>query len=146
MEILYWKPKLQIPRFWPWVPVASQLSIKLLGTNGGGFFNTNSAHPFENPTAFANLLEMLCIFLIPAALCFTFGRMVSDKRQGVAIFSAMLAIFLAFTIAVTHFEQVGNPDLATLGVDKQQTIARLAVTWKEKKYVLASQQAACLHP
>ena len=105
-------------------PVASQLSIKLLGTNGGGFFNTNSAHPFENPTAFANLLEMLCIFLIPAALCFTFGRMVSDKRQGVAIFSAMLAIFLAFTIAVTHFEQVGNPDLATLGVDQTQTIAQ----------------------
>lgn len=105
-------------------PVASQLSIKLLGTNGGGFFNTNSAHPFENPTAFANLLEMLCIFLIPAALCFTFGRMVSDKRQGVAIFSAMLAIFLAFTIAVTHFEQVGNPDLATLGVDQTQTVAQ----------------------
>lgn len=105
-------------------PVASQLSIKLLGTNGGGFFNANSAHPFENPTAFANLLEMLCIFLIPAALCFTFGRMVSDKRQGVAIFSAMLAIFLAFTIAVTHFEQVGNPDLAALGVDQTQTVAQ----------------------
>ncbi len=105
-------------------PVASQLAIKLLGTNGGGFFNANSAHPFENPTAFSNFLEMLCIFLIPAALCFTFGRMVGDKRQGIAIFSAMFVLFIVFALGVTHFEQLGNPYLTALGVDQSASLAQ----------------------
>jgi K+-transporting ATPase ATPase A chain len=70
-------------------PVASQEAIKMLGTNGGGFFNANSAHPFENPTPLSNFIQMLAIFLIPAALCFTFGRMVGDMRQGWAVLAAM---------------------------------------------------------
>jgi len=99
-------------------PVASQLAIKMLGTNGGGFFNANSAHPFENPTALANLLQMLAIFAIPAALCFAFGRMVGDKRQGIAVFAAMAALFTVFAIGAIAFEQQGNPALAALGVDQ----------------------------
>ncbi|STS81175.1 potassium-transporting ATPase subunit A [Klebsiella pneumoniae] len=78
----------------PMGPVASQEAIKLLGTNGGGFFNANSAHPFENPTALTNLVQMLAIFLIPAALCFAFGEVVSDRRQGRAILWAMTLIFI----------------------------------------------------
>ena len=99
-------------------PVASQLSIKMIGTNGGGFFNANSAHPFENPTAATNLLQMLSIFLIPAALCFVFGRIVGDARQGGALLSAMTSLFVVFAIAATVFEQQGNPRLADLGVDQ----------------------------
>ncbi|MCZ8075535.1 MAG: potassium-transporting ATPase subunit KdpA [Paucibacter sp.] len=99
-------------------PVASQLAIKMLGTNGGGFFNANSAHPFENPTPLSNFLQMLAIFLIPAALCFCFGRMVGDSRQGVAILAAMSALFIAGVIAATSAEQAGNPALSPLGVDQ----------------------------
>ncbi|WP_271008859.1 potassium-transporting ATPase subunit KdpA [Paucibacter sp. B51] len=99
-------------------PVASQLAIKMLGTNGGGFFNANSAHPFENPTPLSNLLQMLAIFLIPAALCFCFGRMVGDSRQGVAILAAMSALFIAGVLAATSAEQAGNPALSPLGVDQ----------------------------
>ena len=99
-------------------PVASQLAIKLIGSNGGGFFNANSAHPFENPTAITNLLQMLSIFLIPAALCFVFGRIVGDARQGWALLSAMTLLFVVFAIAATVFEQQGNPRLAALGVDQ----------------------------
>jgi len=99
-------------------PVASQLAIKMLGTNGGGFFNANSAHPFENPTALVNFLQMLSIFVIPAALCFVFGRMVGDMRQGWAVFAAMGLLFLAFAIPAMTFEQQGNPQLAALGVDQ----------------------------
>ncbi len=99
-------------------PVASQLAIKMLGTNGGGFFNANSAHPFENPTALTNGLQMLAIFLIPAALCFVFGRMVGDLRQGWAVLAAMTLLFVACVIALTHFEQQGNPALAALGADQ----------------------------
>ncbi len=99
-------------------PVASQLAIKMVGTNGGGFFNANSAHPFENPTPLSNFLQMLSIFLIPAALCFVFGRMVGDQRQGWAVLSAMTLLFVAFVIAATSFEQQGNPVLATLGADQ----------------------------
>ncbi len=105
-------------------PVASQLSIKLLGTNGGGFFNTNSAHPFENPTPLSNFMEMIGIFLIPAALCFTFGRMVGDKRQGIAVFSAMFVLFIVFTVGVTYFEQMGNPHFTALGVDQLSSAAQ----------------------
>ena len=99
-------------------PVASQLAIKMLGTNGGGFFNANSAHPFENPTPLSNLLQMLAIFLIPAALCFSFGRMVGDSRQGVAILAAMSVLFIAGVIVATGAEQSGNPALTSLGVDQ----------------------------
>ena len=99
-------------------PVASQLAIKMLGTNGGGFFNANSAHPFENPTDLSNLVQMLAIFVIPAALCLVFGRMVGDRRQGWAVLAAMTALFVGFVIAATAFEQQGNPALATLGADQ----------------------------
>ncbi len=99
-------------------PVASQEAIKLLGTNGGGFFNANSAHPYENPTPLSNLAQMLAIFLVPAALCFTFGRMVGDARQGVAVLSAMALLFIVAVVAATSAEQAGNPQWAALGVDQ----------------------------
>jgi K+-transporting ATPase ATPase A chain len=97
-------------------PVASQIAIKQLGTNGGGFYNTNSAHPFENPTPFSNLVEMLAILLIPAALCFTFGSMVRDRRQGWAIFFAMIIIFVPLLMLDVHSEETPNPALTRLGV------------------------------
>lgn len=99
-------------------PAASQVAIKMLGTNGGGFFNANAAHPFENPTALSNFVQMLSIFLIGAALCFTFGRMVGDRRQGWTVFVSMTLMFLAGAVAATHFEQQGNPRIAALGVDQ----------------------------
>src|SRR5256884_7937288 len=98
-------------------PVASQIAIKQLGTNGGGFFNVNSAHPFENPTPLTNFLELLAILLIPAALCYTFGQMVGDTRQGWAVLAAMTVIFVAFLALCVWAEQGGNPRLAALGVD-----------------------------
>ena len=98
-------------------PVASQLAIKMLGTNGGGFFNANSAHPFENPTATTNFLQMLAIFLIPAALCVVFGRMVGDGRQGLSVLAAMTLVFVVAVIAATTAEQQANPALTALGVD-----------------------------
>ncbi|HEY4079900.1 MAG TPA: potassium-transporting ATPase subunit KdpA [Burkholderiaceae bacterium] len=99
-------------------PVASQLAIKMLGTNGGGFFNTNSSHPYENPTPLANFVQMLAIFLIPAALCFSFGQLVGDGRQGVAILAAMTTLFVAGVIFCTGAEQAGNPAFTPLGVDQ----------------------------
>ena len=99
-------------------PVASQEAIKMLGTNGGGFFNANSAHPFENPSALTNFFQMLSIFLIPAALVFMFGRMVGDMRQGWAVLAAMTLIFVVAVIVVTVQEQQGNPLLAALGADQ----------------------------
>ncbi len=99
-------------------PVASQEAIKMLGTNGGGFFNANSSHPYENPTPLSNLGQMLAIFLIPAALTFFFGQMVGDMRQGVAILAAMVVLFAAGVVAATSAEQAGNPQLAALGVDQ----------------------------
>ena len=99
-------------------PVASQEAIKLLGTNGGGFFNANSAHPLENPTALSNFLQMLAIFLIPAALCFAFGRSVGDIRQGWAVLAAMTVMFVIAVIAIIPAEQAGNPLLAPLGIDQ----------------------------
>jgi K+-transporting ATPase ATPase A chain len=99
-------------------PVASQIAIKQLGTNGGGFFNVNSAHPYENPTPLSNFLEMLAILLIPAALCYTFGYMVRDKRQGWAILAAMMIIFLPCLWGCIQVEQNGNPLLNKLGVDQ----------------------------
>ncbi|MGQ5525322.1 potassium-transporting ATPase subunit KdpA [Chitinimonas sp. PSY-7] len=98
-------------------PVASQEAIKMLGTNGGGFFNANSAHPFENPTGASNFLQMLSIFLIPAALCFMFGSMVGDMRQGVALIAAMTLIFIAMYSVVQWSEMHANPLLTQLGVE-----------------------------
>ena len=102
----------------PMGPVASQEAIKMLGTNGGGVFNANSAHPFENPTALTNFLQMLAIFAIPAALCFVFGRMVKDLRQGWTILGVMTVLFVAGAVAAMAFEQQGNPQFASLGVDQ----------------------------
>jgi K+-transporting ATPase ATPase A chain len=102
-------------------PVASQEAIKMLGTNGGGFFNANSAHPYENPTALSNFVQMLSIFLIPAGLCFAFGRMVGDRRQGWAVLGAMTVLFVATTVVVLVAEQQAHPALQALGVDQAMT-------------------------
>ncbi len=102
----------------PMGPVASQESIKELGTNGGGFMNANSAHPYENPTAFTNFLEMVAILLIPTALTYTFGRSVGDTRQGWAVLAAMLILFVPLLGLVEYSEQTGNPLIAHLGVDQ----------------------------
>jgi len=98
-------------------PVASQEAIKMLGTNGGGFMNANSAHPYENPTPLANFIQMLSIFLIPAALCFTFGRLVGDTRQGWAVLAAMTIMFVVLAYGAMYYEQQANPLLTQLGVD-----------------------------
>jgi K+-transporting ATPase ATPase A chain len=102
-------------------PVASQEAIKMIGTNGGGFFNANSAHPYENPTALSNLLQMIAIFLIPAALCFTFGHVVGDMRQGWAVLAAMTVMFVVAVMVITPAEQTGNPLFASLGVDQMSS-------------------------
>jgi K+-transporting ATPase ATPase A chain len=102
----------------PMGPAASQIAVKQLGTNGGGFFNVNSAHPFENPTPLANLLELLSILLISGALCYTFGQMVGDTRQGWAVLAAMIVIFVAMLTLCEWAEYRGNPLLASLGVDQ----------------------------
>ena len=102
----------------PLGPAASQVAIKQLGTNGGGFFNVNSSHPFENPTPLSNFLEVLAILLIPAALCYTFGSMVNDKRQGWALLAAMLVIFVPLLVGAFAAEQAGNPRFDALGVDQ----------------------------
>ena len=102
----------------PLGPAASQIAIKQLGTNGGGFFNANSAHPFENPTAFSNFLEMLALILIPAALCITFGKMVGDARQGWALLSAMTIVLVTLMALCTWSEQGGNPRFAGIGIDQ----------------------------
>jgi potassium-transporting ATPase potassium-binding subunit len=105
----------------PLGPVASQIAIKQLGTNGGGYYNVNSAHPLENPTPLTDFLEMLAILLIPAALCYTFGRMLGDTREGWALLAAM-TITLAALLPLTYsFEQTGNPVLTTLGADQVQS-------------------------
>ncbi len=100
-------------------PVASQLAIKQLGSNGGGFFNANSAHPFENPNPLTNLLQMLAILLIPIAFCFTFGIMVNDRRQGNAILIAMFIIFIPLQLCSICFEQNENPLLSSLSIDQK---------------------------
>jgi K+-transporting ATPase ATPase A chain len=101
----------------PMGPVASQEAIKLLGTNGGGYFNANSAHPFENPNALSNFVQMVAIFLIPAGLCFTFGRMVGDMRQGWAVLATMTILFVIAATFAYMAEQQANPVLGALGVD-----------------------------
>jgi K+-transporting ATPase ATPase A chain len=102
-------------------PLASQLAIKMLGTNGGGFFNANSSHPYENPTPFANLIQMLLIFVLGAGLTYTFGKMVKDTRQGWALFAAMSAMFLIGAFVCYWAEQRGNPIITKLGVESAYT-------------------------
>jgi potassium-transporting ATPase potassium-binding subunit len=102
-------------------PVASEEAIKELGTNGGGFFNANSAHPFENPTPLSNLFEMWMLLVIPAAFTYTFGKMIGDTRQGWAIFAAFTVMFLAGVFVCYGFEQAGNPNLAKFGIQSEAT-------------------------
>ncbi|MDB6041639.1 MAG: transporting ATPase, subunit [Gammaproteobacteria bacterium] len=106
----------------PMGPMASQEAIKELGTNGGGFLNANSAHPYENPTPLSNFLELLAIILIPSSLTYTFGRMVGDTRQGWAVLAAMCILFVALVALAVHSEQLGNPRVAALGVDQTASI------------------------
>ncbi len=108
----------------PLGPVASQEAIKLLGTNGGGFFNTNSAHPYENPTPLSNFLEILSLVLIPTALCFTFGDMVGDRRQGRALLLAMFLLFIPMLLLCVWSEQRGNPVLQNL-VSSSQSVPNM---------------------
>jgi len=124
----------------PMGPAASQVAIKMLGTNGGGFFNANSAHPFENPTPFSNFIEMLAIFLIPAALCYTFGSMVGDRRQGWAILATMLLIFVPLTVGLVAAEQAGNPALHGLAIDAQASALQSGgnMEGKETRFGIAS--------
>jgi K+-transporting ATPase ATPase A chain len=124
----------------PMGPVASQESIKELGTNGGGFFNANSAHPYENPTALSNLLEMLAIVIIPAALTYTFGRMVGDTRQGWAVFAAMVILFVALLSVSAYNEQRGNPLLPALGVDQAASATQAGgnMEGKETRFGIAA--------
>jgi len=124
----------------PQGPVASQEAIKMIGTNGGGFFNANSAHPFENPTPFSNFLQMIFIFVIPAGLTYTFGKMVKDARQGWALFAAMSVLWLAGVFVVYAAEQAGNPNIANLGVQVQATDTQSGgnMEGKEVRYGIAN--------
>ncbi len=124
----------------PMGPVASQESIKELGTNGGGFFNANSAHPYENPTPLSNLLEMLAIVAIPFALTYTFGRMVGDTRQGWVLLAAMLILFVPLVVTAYHFEQRGNPRLTAQGIDERAGPAQAGgnMEGKETRFGIAA--------
>jgi K+-transporting ATPase ATPase A chain len=121
-------------------PVASQEAIKMLGTNGGGFFNANSSHPFENPTPLSNFIQMISMFLIPAALCFVFGRMVGDSRQGWAVLGAMTLIFVVMAVIATWAEQQGNPAIAALGVDQTHSVLQAGgnMEGKETRFGIVS--------
>ncbi|MBV8812665.1 MAG: potassium-transporting ATPase subunit KdpA, partial [Acidobacteriaceae bacterium] len=121
-------------------PVASQEAIKMLGTNGGGFFGANSAHPFENPTPLINLFQMFLIFVIPAGLTYTFGVMVGDRRQGWTLFSACAAMFLIGAFACYWAEQKGNPTLAKLGVETNATSTQMGgnMEGKETRFGIAA--------
>jgi K+-transporting ATPase ATPase A chain len=124
----------------PMGPIASQESIKELGTNGGGFLNANSAHPYENPSALSNLLEMLAILVIPAALTYTFGRMVGDTRQGWAVLAAMAILFVSLVGVAEYNEQRGNPQLAALGVDQAASATQAGgnMEGKETRFGIAA--------
>ena len=108
----------------PMGPIASQEAIKMLGTNGGGFTNANSAHPYENPTPLTNLFEMLAMFIIPFALTYTFGKMVGDTRQGWVVLAAMLILFVPLVLVAFHAEQHGNPLIAKQGIDQAMSTAQ----------------------
>ena len=124
----------------PMGPVASQESIKELGTNGGGFFNANAAHPYENPTPLTNLLEMLAIFAIPFALTYTFGRMAGDTRQGWVLLAAMLILFVPLVVTAYHYEQQGNPLLTAEGIDQRAGPAQAGgnMEGKETRFGIAA--------
>jgi potassium-transporting ATPase potassium-binding subunit len=124
----------------PMGPIASQESIKELGTNGGGFVNANSAHPYENPTALSNLLEMLAILIIPAGLTYTFGRMVGDTRQGWAVLAAMVILFASLLTVLAWNEQRGNPLLPALGVDQTASASQAGgnMEGKETRFGIAA--------
>ncbi|HET6553297.1 MAG TPA: potassium-transporting ATPase subunit KdpA [Dyella sp.] len=124
----------------PMGPAASQIAIKQLGTNGGGFFNVNSAHPYENPTPLSNFLEVLAILLIPAALCYTFGRMVGDRRQGWALLAVMTLIFVPLIVGCVAAEQAGNPALHGLAVDQQASALQAGgnMEGKETRFGIAA--------
>jgi K+-transporting ATPase ATPase A chain len=121
-------------------PAASQIAIKQLGTNGGGFFNVNSAHPYENPTPLSNLVEMLAILMIPAALCWTFGDMVGDRRQGWALLAVMSLIFLPLVLGAIWAEQSGVPQYAELGIDDQTAVGQAGgnMEGKEVRFGIAN--------
>jgi K+-transporting ATPase ATPase A chain len=121
-------------------PAASQIIIKQLGTNGGGFFNVNSSHPFENATPLSNFVELLSILVISGALCYTFGVMVKDTRQGWAVLAAMTVIFVALLVVCVTSEQAGNPILAKLGVDQQASALQSGgnMEGKEVRYGIAN--------
>jgi K+-transporting ATPase ATPase A chain len=124
----------------PLGPAASQIAIKQLGTNGGGFFNVNSAHPFENPNPLTNFLEVLAILLIPAALCYTFGKMIGDTRQGWAILAAMTIVFVALLVTTYALETPGNPVLSKLGVDQVASATNIGgnMEGKETRFGVAN--------
>jgi potassium-transporting ATPase potassium-binding subunit len=121
-------------------PAASQIAIKQLGTNGGGFFNVNSAHPLENPTPLSNFLELLAILLISAALCYTFGEMVGDRRQGWALLAVMLVLFIPCLAICYLSEQAGNPKLAAAGVDQTPSASQSGgnMEGKETRFGIAN--------
>jgi potassium-transporting ATPase potassium-binding subunit len=121
-------------------PVASQEAIKMLGTNGGGFFNANSSHPFENPTPLSNFLQLLSIFAIPAGLTYTFGKMVKDTRQGWAIFAAMSVLFFAGVFVTYAAEQAGNPIVTALGIENSPTATQTGgnMEGKEVRFGIAN--------
>jgi potassium-transporting ATPase potassium-binding subunit len=121
-------------------PVASQEAIKMLGTNGGGYFNANSAFPYENPTPLSNFVQMLAIFLIPAGLVFAFGRIVGDPRQGIAVLAAMTILFVAAVLVVTPQEQAGNPQFTALGADQARSATQSGgnMEGKETRFGIAA--------
>jgi K+-transporting ATPase ATPase A chain len=123
-------------------PAASQVAIKQLGTNGGGFFNVNSSHPFENPTPLSNFLEMLAILLIPAALCYTFGKMVGDTRKGWALLAAMTIMFVAMLSVAVWAEQRGNPSLEGLNVDQSASSMQSGGNMEGKEVRLGAANSA----
>jgi len=124
----------------PMGPAASQIAIKQLGTNGGGFFNVNSAHPFENPTGVSNFLSLLSILVIAAALCHTFGKMIKDERQGWAILAAMTILFVGLLVVCAVSEQKGNPALTSLGVDQTASLLQSGgnMEGKEARFGIAN--------
>ena len=124
----------------PMGPVASQVAIEQLGTNGGGFFNVNDAHPYQNPTPLSNFLEMLALLVIPASLCYTFGVMVGNTRQGWAIFLAMIIIFIPLLWVANYAEQKGNPAITALGVANHAQVGYSAgnMEGKETRFGITS--------
>ena len=125
-------------------PVASQEAIKELGTNGGGFFNVNSAMPFENPSGFTNFIELMLILIIPASLTYTFGRMIGNRRQGWALYGAMMAMFIVAVAVVYIAEQHGSPAQHHAGVmHRMPSTAPPAATWRARSNASASPRRRC---